>query len=71
MAEIKSFYSPTPKKWRKIGDAVLWTLVGLQPIIVGADFIPDKTVKFVLFAMSIVGVIVKAATNLASEPDTE
>ena len=58
---IKSYYSPTPKKLRKIGDALL----GSSQFITGYCVIMEE--KYLALVCIILGTIGKFMTNLYSE----
>lgn len=69
MATLKeNYYSPTPKKYRKIGDTILMITTGLQPILAGAPM-PEGIKVWVMVAISILGLIGKGITNLYTEED--
>jgi hypothetical protein len=56
----KNYYAPTPKKWRKIGDALL----GVSLMGIPAELAGYKGVAITIF---IFGVIGKFLTNLFAE----
>lgn len=56
-----SYYNPTPKKWRKLGDALL----GVSTTITGFAIYED--VKWIAYTALIVGVIGKFLTNFFTE----
>ena len=57
---MKKYYQPTPKKWRKLGDALLGVaLVGIPTNLAGYTWI-----SILLFTLGIVG---KFLTNFFSE----
>ncbi len=63
---IKRYYAPTPKKWRKIGDALL----GASTTITG--FAIYNEVKWIAYTALVIGVIGKFLTNLfTDETQTE
>lgn len=57
----KDYYSPTPKKWRKLGDALL----GVSTTITG--FAIYEEAKWVAIAALIAGVVGKFLTNFFAE----
>ncbi len=57
----KNYYSPTPAKWRKLGDALL----GVSTTITG--FAIYEEAKWVAIAALLSGVVGKFLTNLFSE----
>jgi hypothetical protein len=57
----KDYYSPTPKKWRKLGDALL----GVSTVITG--FAMYENVKWVAILALITGVVGKFLTNFFTE----
>lgn len=59
----KNYYSPTPKKWRKLGDALL----GVSTTITG--FAIYEEIKWLAMTALITGVIGKFLTNLFSEDE--
>jgi hypothetical protein len=56
-----NYYSPTPKRWRKLGDALL----GVSTTITG--FAIFEEAKWVAIAALLAGVIGKFLTNFFSE----
>jgi hypothetical protein len=56
----KHYYSPTPKKWRQLGDALL----GVALMGIPADLAGYKWVGITLFAIGVVG---KFITNFFKE----
>lgn len=65
MAKIKKFYSPTPLKWRKLGDALL----AVSTTITGYA-IADDWSKYISLSALGLGVIGKFLTNFFSaEPE--
>jgi hypothetical protein len=60
----KNYYSPTPKKWRQLGDALLAVaLIGIPANLSGHEWI-----GITLFAVGIVG---KFLTNFFAEEDAK
>lgn len=65
---IKNYYSPTPKKWRKIGDTILLGTASLSAMMMGSPF--SETHKtWIIFSLNVIGVIGKVLTNLAKEDE--
>jgi hypothetical protein len=63
MKNLKEMYlSPTPKKWRKIGDALL----GVSTIVT-TYAIADEWSKYIQLSALILGVVGKFLTNFFSE----
>lgn len=60
----KRYFSPVPTKARKIGDAILYTSLSFQPIIIGLP-LPDNQKLWVNFGISALGIIGKIITNFA------
>jgi len=58
----KNYYQPTPKKWRKLGDALL----GVALMGIPADLAGYKWVGVTLFALGVIG---KFLTNFFSEDE--
>lgn len=67
MATLKeNYYSPTPKKYRKLGDAILYFATGLQPIFALLPMQEDVKV-WVMVGVSVLGLIGKTITNFYTE----
>jgi len=63
---MKNYWSPTPKKWRKLGDALL----GASTTITGFAIANDN--KYIAYTALICGVLGKVITNLfTDETQTE
>ena len=60
---MKNYWSPTPKKWRKLGDALL----GASTTITGFAIANDS--KYIAYAALICGVLGKVITNLFTETE--
>jgi hypothetical protein len=60
------YKSPTPVKWRKIGDSALVGTSGTSAIMMGAP-LPEHYKIWIIFALNIVGVGAKVITNFSSE----
>ena len=65
---MNNYYQPTPKKWRKIGDAILLGTTLMSTLMMGAPF-SDKTISVSIWALSVVGVIGKVITNFFKEEE--
>lgn len=61
MKKESKYYSPTPKKWRKLGDALL----GVSSTITGYSIYNDM--KEVAIAALLLGVIGKFLSNFFTE----
>jgi hypothetical protein len=59
----KHYYSPTPKKWRKLGDALL----AVSTAVTG--YAMYENVKWVALTALITGVLGKFLTNFFEEDD--
>lgn len=67
---MKNYYKPTPKRWRKIGDAILLGSTSLSALMMGAP-LSDHTITITVFILNVIGVVGKVLTNLAKdESDT-
>ena len=64
MLRMKSYYKPTPKKWRKIGDALL----GVSLIAIPAELSGYPWISISVF---FIGVIGKFLTNFFSEDENQ
>jgi len=72
---IKHFYKPTPKKWRKVGDALL----AVSSLVTGGGLLAfdqltsvftPKELKAIIGSAFIVGIVGKFITNMV-EPKHE
>lgn len=59
---LKKYYLPTPKKWRKLGDSILWTTGSLS-----AALLPLNLPPWVYVAITSLGIIGKGITNFFTE----
>lgn len=66
--ETGKFYSPTPVKIRKIGDAILFGTAALSTLMMGAPF-SDHTISVTVWVLSVVGVLGKMITNFFKESE--
>jgi len=69
---LKNYYKPTPKKWRKIGDAflavgVFVTSGGLLAFDTLSQIFSDKELKLIIGIAFALGVLGKFLTNFFKE----
>ena len=74
MKLMKNYYAPTPKKWRRIGDAILAvgtavTAGGLIAFDQLKEIYTDKELKIIIGIAFALGVIGKFLTNFFKEDD--
>lgn len=74
MKLMKNYYKPTPKKWRKIGDAILAvgtavTAGGLIAFDQLKEIYTDKELKIIIGIAFALGVIGKFLTNFFKEEE--
>lgn len=62
MSVLKNYYKPTPKKWRKIGDALL----AVSLVAVPAELAGHAWLSISIFLLGVVG---KFLTNFFSEDE--
>lgn len=62
----QSYWQPTPKKYRKIGDAILLISTSLSAMMMGAP-VEEGTRTWVIFGLNVLGVIGKVVTNFFKE----
>ena len=62
----EKYKSPTPVKWRKIGDSVLVGTSGMSAIMMGAP-LPEHVTIWLIFVLNVVGVGGKVLTNFFHE----
>jgi len=75
MSMLKNYWAPTPKKWKKIGDALLATST---VITVGGmlnfenlkEIFTIAQIRWITIAPMILGVIGKFLTNFFKDPQT-
>ena len=67
--DMKTYYQPTPKKMRKLGDAILLGSTALGTLMMGAPF-SDKTISIIVWALGVVGVLGKIITNFAKDDES-
>ena len=65
---INNYYKPTPKKWRKIGDAILFLSASISAFIPTSP-LDDGSKLWAMFGLNIFGIIGKTATNFFKEED--
>lgn len=71
---LKNYYHPTPKKWRKVGDAILAVSVfvtsgGLLAFDTLEKIFTAHELKVIIGCAFVLGVIGKFLTNLFKEED--
>lgn len=71
-ASIKNYYKPTPKKWRKLGDAILYGCgsIGATGLITFdqlKEIFAAHELKIIIGAVLILGFIGKFLTNFFHE----
>lgn len=62
MLKLKNYYKPTPKKWRKIGDALL----AVSLVAVPAELAGHAWLSISIFLLGVVG---KFLTNFFTDED--
>lgn len=67
---INNYYKPTPKKWRRIGDAILFISASISAFIPTSP-LDEGSKLWAMFGLNIFGVIGKTATNFFKENDDE
>lgn len=60
---LKKYYSPTPKKWRKLGDGILGFTAALQVSLIAIEGVP----KWIMIAVVVLGAGGKFLTNFFTE----
>ena len=68
METKNSYWSATPLRMRKIGDAILLGTATLSTLMMGAPF-SDHTISVTVWALSVVGVVGKVITNFFKESE--
>lgn len=68
--ERGKFYSPTPIKARKIGDAILFASASLSALMMGSP-LTDNQIKWVVFGLSVIGVLGKTISNMFKEGESK
>lgn len=63
-----NYYSPTPKKWRKIGDAILLGSTAISTLMLGAPF-SDHVISIIVWSLGVIGVVGKVVSNFAKEDE--
>ncbi len=61
--ETGKFYSPTPVRMRKIGDAILYSTSTLSVLMMGSP-LNDNQIKWAVFGLAVIGVAGKTITNM-------
>ena len=75
MSMLKNYWSPTPKKWKKIGDALLATSTvitvgGMLQFENLKEIFTIEQIRWLTIAPIILGVIGKFLTNFFKDPET-
>ena len=75
MSMLKNYWSPTPKKWKKIGDALLATSTvitvgGMLQFENLKEIFTIEQIRWLTIAPIILGVIGKCLTNFFKDPET-
>jgi hypothetical protein len=73
---IKNYYKPTPAKWRKIGDSILYGFGAIGATgLIGFDELKNifspKELKIIIGAILILGFVGKFITNFFKESKDE
>jgi len=63
---IKNYYKPTPVHFRKIGDAMLYFTLAIQPLIMTLP-LSSKELAWVMFGVQAIGIGGKTITNMFKE----
>lgn len=66
---IANYYNPTPRKFRKIGDAILLGSTSLSAMMMGAP-LSENTKTWTIFLLNVLGVLGKVLTNFAKEEES-
>jgi len=66
----KKYFSPTPKKWRLIGDSIMIFSLGMSGYVMGLP-ITDNAKTWTMFVINAIGVIGKIASNFGGVPITD
>jgi len=66
---IKKYYAPTPARFRKIGDSLLFLFTALTPVVTTLP-VSEKTVIWLNIGLSVAGLICKTVTNFFTEETT-
>lgn len=67
---MQNYYKPTPKKWRKIGDAILLGCTSLSAFVMGSP-LTDNGKAWATFILNVIGVAGKVVTNFFKEDEAE
>ena len=75
MSMLKNYWSPTPKKWKKIGDALLATSTvitvgGMLQFENLKEIFTIEQIRWLTIAPIVLGVIGKFLTNFFKDPET-
>ena len=63
-----NYWSSTPKKYRAIGDSILFGTATLSTLMMGAPF-SDHTISVTVWALSVIGVVGNVITNFFKESE--
>lgn len=66
MKKLRQYWTPTPVKARKVGDALLLISASLTGAVMTLP-VPDNTKLWINFGLTLFGVIGKVITNFAVE----
>ena len=74
--ELKNYWKPTPKKWRKVGDSLLavasvLAIGGLWQFDNLKDIFTPSELKLLIITSIVSGVVGKFLTNFFKEEETE
>lgn len=74
--ELKNYWKPTPKKWRKVGDSLLavasvLAIGGLWQFDNLKDVFTPSELKLLIITSIVSGVVGKFLTNFFKEEETE
>lgn len=76
MTTLKNYYAPTPKKWRRIGDALLYSCgaIGAAGLFAFDDLkeiFTDNELKWIIGSVLVIGFIAKFLTNFFKDENAE
>jgi len=74
MSMLKNYWAPTPKKWKKIGDALLATSTmitvgGMLQFENLKEIFTLEQIRWITIAPMVLGVIGKFLTNFFKDPE--
>jgi len=67
---MKKYFSPTPRKWRIVGDTLMICSVSFSGMVTGLP-LSDNTKMWLVFIINAVGVLGKVITNFAGPQVSE